>query len=501
MPVTPLHKRKYCASAQFLQLVLQLTVGIINAPRGTYRGLSTAVDTDSLTEKVRAFPAAAGVYLMKDARGRVLYVGKSVSLRDRVLSYLRGQEAARQNIAAMMDKVADVDFIQTPGEVDALLTEQRLIKDLHPQYNVDLKDDKSYPYIEIRRKEVFPRVLVSRDVKPGSKVYGPFTQVEELRAAHALLQRIFKFRVCSLEICLNDSRSRYRRPCLYYHINSCLAPCAGRVSKQEYSSALRRLYQFLDGKRQVVINALRRDMEAAAKELDFELAARKRDELWAIESLAKRGLFADYRSAGALDFNPREALMELSRAVGLQQPPRLIDGVDIATIHGSDSVGSVVTFVDGRPYKDGYRKYKIKEVKGLDDYAMIKEVIRRRYGRLKKEESLMPDLLLVDGGPGQLAAALEGLAQAGARPGTVASLAKREELVFIEGRKEPIRIPRTSGGLKILQFVRDEAHRFAQRYHHVLRDRRFFGDKSASIAKIARSGRRSRGGKVDGEHR
>jgi excinuclease ABC subunit C len=450
------------------------------------------VDREGLIEKVKGFPTSPGVYLMKDARGRVLYVGKSVSLKDRVLSYFRGGEEARANVVAMMARVVDVDIVQTPSEVDALLAEQRLIKDLHPKYNVDLKDDKSYPYIEIRAKEAFPQVLVTREIQRGSKVYGPFTEVDQLRAAHALLQRIFKFRVCGIEIDENDERAARRRPCLYHHINSCLAPCSGRVSKAEYRKSIRRLCQFLEGKRTTVVAALRREMERAAKALDFETAAEKRDELRAIESLSKRGLFSDYRSAGSLDFEPRKALQELAAAIGMDEPPRLIEGVDIATIRGSDSVGSLVTFVDGRPMKDGYRKYKIREVKGLDDYAMIREVVARRYRRLKKEDAVTADLLMIDGGPGQLSAALDGLKAAGARPKLVVSLAKREELIFVEGRAEPVALPRTSAGLKVLQFVRDEAHRFAQRYHHVLRDKRFFGEKSARVAKLAVTEKRRR---------
>ncbi len=442
--------------------------------------------------KVKAFPPAPGVYLMKDSRGRVLYVGKSVSLKDRVLSYFRGGEAARDNVQAMMEQIADVDFVETPSEVDALLAEQRLIKDLHPKYNVDLKDDKSYPYIEIRSTEPFPQVLVSRKVERGSKVYGPFTDVEELRAAHALLQRIFKFRVCSLEIGADDPRRFRRRPCLYYFINSCLAPCAGKVSRGDYRKTVSRLCRFLDGKRTSVVKSLRREMEAASKALDFEKAAEKRDELRALESLSKRGLFADYRAAGALDFDPRKGLEELAEILELKAPPRLMEGADIATISGSDSVGSIVTFVDGRPFKDGYRKYRIRDVRGVDDYAMIREIVRRRYKRLKEEESLLPDFLLVDGGPGQLSAAIEGLEAAGARPAAVAALAKREEILFVEGRDEPVRLASTSAGLKVLQFVRDEAHRFAQHYHHVLRDKRLFKERSTKVAGLARADKRRR---------
>ena len=245
------------------------------------------VEKGSLVEKVKSFPTSAGVYLFKDNRGRVLYVGKSVSLRDRVLSYFRGGESARANVTAMMAKVADVDIVETEGEVEALLAEQRLVKDLKPRYNVDLKDDKSYPYLEIQRRQDFARVAVTREISRGSKVYGPFIDAEGLRAAFALLQRVFKFRVCGLEIRDDDEKRRFYRPCLYHYIGSCLAPCAAKVSKEEYRKAIKRLCQFLDGKRRTVVNGLKREMESASGELDFEKAAAIRDQLAALESLSK----------------------------------------------------------------------------------------------------------------------------------------------------------------------------------------------------------------------
>ena len=448
-------------------------------------------EKNALVEKVKGFPGTPGVYLMKDGKGRVLYVGKSVSLRDRVLSYFRGGEAARQNVSVMMDRVADVDFVECPSEVDALLAEQRLVKDLKPKYNVELKDDKSYPCLEIQRRQAFPRVLVSRNVARGSKVYGPFIDAEGLRAAFALLQRVFKYRVCSLEIREDDEKRRFYRPCLYHHIGSCLAPCAAKVTKADYGRAIRRLCQFLDGKRRVVISGLRKEMEKAAAALRFEAAAGFRDQLAALESLAKRGL-SGTGFAGSIDFDAGKGLSALAQVLGVEEPPRMMEAVDIANIGGKDCVGSVVTFIDGRPFKDGYRRYKIRNVCGQDDCAMIAEVVYRRYRRMKEEGAVLPQILLVDGGPGQLSAAIGAVGAAGARPGKVISLAKREELIFAEGRKQALELPRNSPGLKVLQALRDEAHRFAQQYHHVLRDREFFGAKAVRMAKAARRERRRR---------
>jgi len=456
------------------------------------------VERHKLIEKVKTFPVVPGVYLIKDEHGIVLYVGKSVCLRDRVMSYFRGGEAARQNIVAMMDKVADVDYLEMPSEIDALLAEQRLIKDLSPKYNIDLRDDRSYPYLEIRPNGDFPQVLISRDIKRGSKVYGPFTDAAGLRAAYLLLQKIFRFRVCSREIREDDPKRERYRPCLYYHIGQCMGACAGRVTREEYREAMRRLCDFLEGRSMNVIREVKKEMEKAAAALDFEKAAGLRDQFQALESLASRGLLGDARHVGSLDLDPAKAVTELGAALGMEEDPRLIEGVDAATIQGGESVGSIVTFVDGRPFKDGYRKYKIKKVKGVDDYAMIREIVYRRYHRLKEEEGILPHLLLVDGGPGQLAAALEALSVAGARPAKVVSLAKREELVFVEGGEEPIEFPRTAAALKVLQAVRDEAHRFAQHYHHVLRGRNLFGAKAARLAKSARRAKWLKRTRADG---
>lgn len=443
-----------------------------------------------IIEKVRGFPKNPGVYLMKDAQGRVLYVGKSVCIRDRVMGYFRGQEDGRDNIVAMLDKAEDVDFIEMPSEVDALLAEFRLIKDLRPHYNIDLKDDKSYPYIEIRLRQGYPQVIVSRNAQSGSAVYGPFMDARALRSAFTLLQKIFKFRVCALEIREEGDRRPFVRPCLYYYTGKCLGPCAGKVTRAEYRDAIRRFRQFLEGKRSSLLRELTHKMEDASARLDFESAATYRDQIKGLENLSKRGLVGEHEFVGALAFDPLEGVNALAEVLGMSEPPRIMDGVDIATIQGSDSVGSVVTFVDGRPFKDGYRHYKIKQVKGQDDYAMIGEVVHRRYKRLSAEEAMMPQLLMIDGGPGQLSAALEALEKAGARPARVVSLAKREELIFMEGRREPIELPRNSPALQVLQALRDEAHRFARNYHHVLRDRGFFGEKARSIAVSARRAKR-----------
>jgi len=429
----------------------------------------------ALKQKVASFPASPGVYLMKDARGVVIYVGKAKSLRARVSSYFQeGFSDTRTRIPGLLRDVADVEFVEAESEVDALLMEARLIKDLQPRYNARLRDGKLYPYLEITKGEQFPGVYVTRrHDNPRSRFYGPFTDVRGLRAAVQLLQRIFRFRTCTLEISADDRKRRFQRPCLLYYIERCTAPCADMVTRADYLRQIALFQRFLQGKRKRVLAALEKDMRNAAGRLDYERAARIRDQVKALEALSRRGtldLFPEATQPPVVE--PREGLEELREMFGLDKLPRMIEGVDISHVGGSDAVGSVVTFVDGRPFKAGYRRYRIKAVDGIDDFAMIAEVVTRRARRLIEEETPFPDILLIDGGKGQLHAALEAFRRLGVSPPTVAALAKREELLYHGSPPREVRLDRRSIALRVLQYVRDEAHRFAVHYHHVLRGKR-----------------------------
>jgi excinuclease ABC subunit C len=431
--------------------------------------------TLSPAEKVKQFPTTPGLYLMKDAQGRVIYVGKAKNLRSRACSYFHKTATADRRICDWIGEVADVDFLAADSEVDALLLEARLVKDIQPKYNRDLKDDKSFPYLQITTGEDFPRVNFTREpLDRGAKLYGPFPRAKSLRGAIQVLQRIFKFRTCSLEIEEDDPRWRWFRPCLLYSINQCTAPCNLRIDRETYRNSIRRLQMFLDGKKDALLKEMEEDMREASKALSFEKAARLRDEIKALRDLNLRGSLAKNAQPEVFYVDPRKGLKGLKQVLKLDSLPRTIDGVDIAHLGGNEMVGSLVSFVDGLPFKPGYRRYQIKSVEGIDDFAAIREVVTRRITGLQERDEPFPDIWLIDGGKGQLSAALAAFESLHVVPPTVIALAKREEEIFVQGRSEPIVLSRRSFALRLLQYVRDEAHRFAQHYHHLLRKKRTF---------------------------
>ncbi|MGE3317076.1 MAG: UvrB/UvrC motif-containing protein [Planctomycetaceae bacterium] len=438
---------------------------------------SPAESPKDMREKVRALPASPGVYLMKDALGRVIYVGKAVSLRNRVGSYFNKAAAGDRRIADLIHEICDIDHIPTDSEVDALLLEARLIKDVQPRFNQELKDDKTFPYLMITVREDFPRVEFTRKPRRGTKLYGPFTSAKKLRGAINVLQKIFRFRTCTLDIGENEERWRWFRPCLLHSINQCTAPCNLRISREDYRRDIRRLQMFLDGKKTRLFRELRKEMGEAAKELKFEKAARLRNQIQALENLNLRGNLSDHAQPEVFYIDPKKGMAGLKKQFGLTELPRRIEGVDIAHLQGGETVASLVQFLDGLPFKHGYKRYRIRTVEGVDDFASIREVVSRRFRRLQKEGESFPDLFLVDGGKGQLGAAMEAMNAIGVTPPVTISLAKREEEVYVPGESEPRRLSRHSYGLRLLQYVRDEAHRFAQQYHHVLRRKSTFGEE------------------------
>jgi excinuclease ABC subunit C len=421
-------------------------------------------------EKVKQFPTGPGVYLMKDELGRVIYIGKAKNLRNRAGTYFTKAAAEEHRTAELVKHIADIDCIPADSEVDALLMEARLVKDIQPRFNSDLKDDKSFPYLQIRTREDFPRIEFTRKPRRrGVKLYGPFTSARSLRTAIQVLQRIFQFRTCQLDIDADDQRWRWFRPCILHNIRQCTAPCNLRVTKEDYRRQIRGLRLVLEGKKDKLIREMEVQMKAAAEAKQYEKAARLRDDIAALRKLEMRGDVDKDVQPHVFQIDPKKGLRGLQKILGMREPPRSIEGMDIAHLGGQDTVASLVTFIDGLPFKPGYRRYKIKSVEGVDDFASMREVVSRRFRRLSEDEGVFPDILLIDGGKGQLNAALQAFRMLGAEPPVLLSLAKREEEIYRPGDAEPILLSRSSAALRLLQYVRDEAHRFAQHYHHLLR--------------------------------
>lgn len=433
-----------------------------------------------MREHIKSFPKSPGLYLMKDADGVVLYIGKAKSLRDRAASYFQPAADLLQSrgpkIVEMVEKVADVGILECESEVEAILQESRLIKDIQPLYNTRQTDDKTFPYLEITTKDDFPGLFVTRTPQPrGSKLYGPFSSAGELRRVVQILQRVFKFRTCTLDIDVADEKRKYFRPCILYDIHQCSAPCADLISTEAYGQDIQRLRRFLESKRSVVLRQLRQEMDEYSQRQDYEEAARLRDEIKALEALSDRGSVDEHVQPELFQIDPAEGLDKLGQLLEMPNPVRVVEGIDIAHIQGQETVGSLVCFIDGRPFKKGYRRFRIKEVSGIDDYASIREVVRRRYRRAGSSEELYPDVILIDGGLGQLHAALEAFSNMAVQPPRVISLAKKEEVVYLQQTNEPLRLTRHHPTLRLLQYVRDEAHRFAQHYFHILRQKQTYG--------------------------
>lgn len=551
-----------------------------------------------LREKVRRLPDDPGVYLMKNGRGRIVYVGKAKRLSGRVQSYFQKGEGLDVKTRALVSSVRDIDYIVTGNEVEALVLECNLIKEHRPRYNIKLKDDKRYPYIKLTN-ERFPRLLLVRSIESdGAEYFGPYTDVKAMRRILHLMKTVF-----TLRDCIGGRFVERERECLNFQIDRCPGPCTGRVSEEAYGQIVKGVRLYLRGRS----DELRRLLEARMSRLSgsrrFEEAARIRDQIGNLErmsrwrltvspgggdrdivALAREGemacgvvmkiregkllgtesflvavsatdtesviydnFFKRYyysttdipgrimnqeilRERGLLerwlterrgsrvrlirplrgdqkrlielarknasrriiaDTRPerrsKEILTELKRAIGLSSTPFRIEVFDISNIQGTEAVGSMVTFRDAEPLKSGYRHFRIRGVKGVDDFAMLAEVIGRRARHIREGRDRAPDLFLVDGGRGQVSAARKALTESEVPSIPVIGLAKREEEVYVEGKPGPLRLPRSSGALKFLQRMRNEAHRFAIDYHRSLRSRRLEHSELDEIDGVGRA--------------
>ena len=566
-----------------------------------------------ITEQIRQLPNSPGVYLWRDAEGNIIYVGKAANLQHRVRSYFGAGQKLSPKLQQMVARVAELDFFITANEQEALILELNLIKRHHPRYNVRLKDDKTFPYLKISLNEDWPRIYFTRHLEEnGGRYFGPFASARSVRQTLKALKRIFPFRSCSEPITGTDTRA-----CLEYDLNLCRGPCIGAVSQAEYAEIIKQVILFLEGKQEIVVRKMEKQMKAAAQALDFEKAAILRDQIQAIhrviegqriaatvsgeqdviafaqdrdqacvqvffirggkligrESFAlqgtryeespqimtsfvkqfysssayippllvlqhpvedmavlkdwlqgKRGasvniqvprrgnkkklvdIVAENAHQALEQFKikklatPKEleaALAEIQRELNLPRLPSRMEGYDISNIQGVAAVGSMVIFDQGKPAPSYYRRFKIKTVAGADDYAMLQEVLKRRFKRLKSEDSpadswaIIPDLVLIDGGKGQLNAARSAMQETGADSVPVASLAKENEEIFVPQKPRPIVLLRSSAGLQLLQRLRDEAHRFALGYHQKIRKRESFTSALDIIPGIGAKRKRS----------
>jgi len=434
-------------------------------------------------KKLASLPDAPGIYMMKENSGRVIYVGKAKSIKKRVPSYFQSPGTYSPRAFALISNARDLQYIVTRNEKEALILENELIKYFHPKYNVVLRDDKTYPHLKLTLDEDFPKLTIARISKrermkhrtPGVKYFGPYPDVSSLRKTLKTIQRIFPLVKCSRKFFLARQNEGNPGSCLDFHLGQCLAPCARRISKEDYRKIVDKVIMFLSGKGETLLENLREEMEKASKQLDFEKAKMLRDQIEAIQSISERINLRELERQKLKAIGRGEALVELQKTIELENLPERIEAFDISDIYGDSAVGSMVVFYGGKPENRSYRKFRIKMVSGIDDVGMMKEVIRRRYTRLMREKGPLPDLILVDGGRGQLNGAKGILKEIGLENISVIGLAKGEELIFLPQRSHPVRLPSNSPGLHLIQHIRDEAHRFAIRYHRLVQKKKLIG--------------------------
>lgn len=427
---------------------------------------------EPLKTKIQELPTKPGVYLMRDRHGKVIYVGKAKSLRNRVRNYFQKATLKRSDpkIRGLIHSIADLDIIVVQNEAEAILTEGKLIKEYKPHYNTVFKDDKRFILLRIHLEDPFPAFSVARLRKPDGATYmGPYASATAARVAKEFVERRYGLRRCRPRV----PGEEHHRHCLADILSFCSAPCIGKVTPEDYRERAAEAVAFLKGDRREVLRELEKQMNEAAKDMRFEKAAELRDTLFHLRRVVRQ------RASGTHDLErmeeeAREGLRQIKAALHLRRLPRVIETFDISNTHGHEAVASMVCAVEGRPQRNRYKRFKMKFTEGPDDPGMIAEAARRRYARLLKEEKKMPDLVVFDGGITQLRAGRAALDALGLANLPAVGLAKRhEEVVWdVTNKEPPLRLPLDSPGLKILRAIRDEAHRFALTYHRSLRDRR-----------------------------
>ncbi len=427
--------------------------------------------------------ASPGVYVFRNSTGQIIYVGKAKSLRKRLASYFQPSRAARADVKlrALINSIADYETIEVNTEAEALLLESRLIKEYAPRYNVELRDDKRFLHICIDRTEAFPRLQLTRIRKDDGRLYfGPFPRAGALRATVRFLAKRFRLRTCAAR---NPDQTT-RRHCLDHAVRACSRACTGEVDAGGYAAQLEGAIRVLHGDTTEIIADLTAEMEKLAQRNRFEDAARLRDMIENCRFVcdaARRRTFVRATVAATGRAGEGDGVAALKEALGVAQPPNVIECFDISNIRGTMAVGSLVMFRNGRPDKNSYRRYRVRSPDARDDVSMISEVVFRRYARLQSDGRELPDLVVIDGGSSQLAGAVAALHRAGVPPLPVLGLAKKREEIYLPGNDTPLVLPRHHLGLRLLQAIRDEAHRFALSYHHNLRRKRIADSVLAEI--------------------
>lgn len=410
-------------------------------------------DIGKLREKVARLPLSPGVYLFKDSAGKVIYVGKAKALKKRVQSYF-GRELAGKTVV-MMSHVADIEYRLAPTEAMALLLEGSLVHQYMPRYNVSLRDDKSFPFVKITN-ETFPRLCVTRKREAdGARYLGRYTSASLLREVLKIVRAHFPYRSC---------KELPRKACMYYRLGLCRAPCIGKIGKEDYATIIESISLILEGKTEMLIKRLTQEMESKSKAHAYEEAAGLRDQIASLSALggAKAGV------------SPRDELHDLQMLLDLNRLPLRVEAFDISNVSGKEATGSMVSFYKAMPDKNNYRRFRIKTVSRIDDYGMLAEVVRRRYTRVKAEKLSLPDLVLIDGGKGHVMTAYREIQALGLTI-PLASIAKEFEHIYVPQQDAPLALPSDTPALNLIRRIRDEAHRFAVSYHHILRRKKIIG--------------------------
>jgi len=425
----------------------------------------------NLNEKIRQLPHKPGVYLMHDKDQKVIYIGKAKSLRKRVSSYFRHSGFASPRLRSLVNSIADISVIRTETEAEALIIEARLIKKYKPFFNVELKMGERYPYLKIT-SESYPRLVITRHKEEDGGLYlGPYTRVGELRNLLKLIQRYFLLRSCKMDL----ARSRPKRPCIDHSLGKCPAPCAGKCSRRVYRERVDDVILLLRGQSALLVERLRQRMEQASSRMDFEEAARHRDAIRAIWKINRNRVSAHLEEE--FDTLTWEVMNNLQAYLNLPVLPWRIDGFDVSHTGGKNTYGVVVVFEQGVPNLSLYRRFAIRAVEGIDDFRSIRETVCRRYEKVLEGKEPLPQLILIDGGSLQLQFAQDALRELGLKDIPVIAIAKREELIFLTSETDPLRLSEEDPVLKLLQRVRNEAHRFAIASHR-RRTRRSFSRSS-----------------------